>query len=112
MQALRVNKYMELSLSEKIIEILKRIPKGKVATYGMIAAMAGNPKAARTVSFILSSSSKKYNLPWHRIINSKGTISLKEGQGFELQKKMLESEGLVFKDDNSIDLRKWGWNPQ
>lgn len=57
--------------------IIRRIPEGKVATYGQIAALAGNHRAARQVAWILHSSSKKENLPWHRVVNSQEGISLK-----------------------------------
>lgn len=94
--------------SKQVIEIIKKIPAGKVATYGQIANLAGNNKAARQISRILHSSSDKYDLPWHRVINSQGKISLKFGNGFEMQKAMLESEGIqVIKD--KIDLVKYKW---
>ncbi|MHA1457965.1 MAG: MGMT family protein [Promethearchaeota archaeon] len=62
---------MPSEFTQEVIKIIKNIPKGKVLTYGMIAKLAGNPRAARQVSWILHSSSKKYDLPWHRVINSK-----------------------------------------
>ena len=94
------------TFSKRVIEIIKRIPTGKVATYGQIATLAGNNKAARQISRILHSSSEKYDLPWHRVINSQGKISLRSGDGLEMQKAMLESEGIqVIKD--RIDLTKY-----
>ncbi len=98
---------MEGAFSERVITIIKGIPEGRVATYGQIAILAGSPRAARQVSWILSSSSGKYNLPWHRVVNSKGGISLKEGSGGELQKKMLTDEGVEFDGDGRIDLEKF-----
>jgi methylated-DNA-protein-cysteine methyltransferase-like protein len=95
---------MTSSISERIKQIILQIPKGKVATYGQIAVLAGNPRAARQVSWILHSCSKKDNLPWHRVINSKGYISLPHSRGYELQKKLLELEGIIFRKDDSIDL--------
>ena len=97
------------SLSKNIIQIIKRIPKGKVATYGQIASMAGNPGASRVVVWTLNSSWKTENLPWYRVINSKGTISLRRGYGYEEQRKLLESEGVVFYENDKIDLRKFQW---
>jgi methylated-DNA-protein-cysteine methyltransferase-like protein len=85
------------------------IPVGKVATYGQIAQLAGNNKAARQISRILHSSSEKYDLPWHRVINSQGRISMRPGDGFEMQKAMLESEGVQVIADR-IDLIKYKWN--
>ncbi len=94
--------------SKQVIRIIQKIPVGKVATYGQIAALAGNNKAARQISRILHSSSGKYELPWHRVINSQGRISLRSGDGFEMQKAMLESEGIkVIKD--KVDLLEFQW---
>jgi methylated-DNA-protein-cysteine methyltransferase-like protein len=82
---------MNESFHERVVRVIKKIPKGKVATYGQIATMAGSPRAACQVVRTLHSSSKKEKLPWHRVINSQGKIGLKEYQGYELQKAMLES---------------------
>ncbi|MCP4703970.1 MAG: MGMT family protein [candidate division Zixibacteria bacterium] len=98
--------------TKKVIELIKLIPEGKVATYGQIALLAGNPHGARQVVRILHSSSDKENLPWHRVINSKGTISLKPGYGYEIQKAMLEGEGVVFNEKDTIDFDTYLWNPQ
>lgn len=92
--------------TSKVIKIIKSIPEGKVMTYGQIAAVAGNPRSARQVSRILHSMSHKYDLPWHRVINSKGSISLKE-EGYHLQKQLLEEEGICFKKDGSIELETY-----
>ncbi len=90
--------------TEDVLEIIKMIPSGKVMTYGQIAALANSPRGARQVSRILHSMSSKYNLPWHRVINSKGTISLTGEPGF-IQSKMLVSEGIDV-IDKKIDLKK------
>lgn len=95
---------MTSSFSERIKHIILQIPIGRVATYGQIAAFAGNPRASRQVAWILHSCTKKDNLPWHRVINSKGRISLPRSGGYELQKKLLELEGIIFRKDDSIDL--------
>jgi methylated-DNA-protein-cysteine methyltransferase-like protein len=58
---------------------------------------------------ILNSSSEKYDLPWHRIVNRNGQISLPRGNGYELQKELLEKEGVVFGSEDTIDLRKYLW---
>lgn len=102
---------MTKSFNQRVIDIIKSIPKGKVATYGQIAALTGNPRAARMVVRVLHSSSKKENLPWHRVINSRGSISLKPGTGYEVQKTLLQKEGIIFKDDDSIDLKRFLWVP-
>jgi methylated-DNA-protein-cysteine methyltransferase-like protein len=84
--------------TERAIAIIKEIPPGKVMTYGQVAHFAGSPRAARQVVRILHSMSKKYQLPWHRVVNSKGEIGLKE-EGQFIQKMSLESEGVKFKGD-------------
>jgi methylated-DNA-protein-cysteine methyltransferase-like protein len=96
--------------SQKVKQLIKQIPFGKVATYGQIAALAGNPRGARQVSWILHSSTKKDNLPWHRVINSKGGISLPIGGGYETQRSLLELEGVYFKANNLIDRDAYLWN--
>lgn len=102
---------MPKTFYQRVITIIKNIPEGKVATYGQIATYAGNPRAARQVSYILHSSSEKEDLPWHRVINSKGSISLKPGHGYELQKQMLKKEGITFKENDCIDLKRFLWIP-
>ncbi len=100
---------MPSEFTMEVIKIIKNIPKGKVLTYGLIAKMAGNPRAARQVSWTLHSMTEKYNLPWHRVVNSKGTISLKSMEGLELQKSLLENEGIEFTTTNKINLKKFLW---
>jgi len=100
------------NFTKKVIELIKLIPEGKVATYGQIALLAGSHNGARQVVRILHSSSDKENLPWHRVINSKGTISLKPGYGYEIQKAMLEEESVVFNENDTIDFDMYLWNHQ
>ena len=95
--------------TQKVIEIIKSIPKGKICTYGTIALMAGQPNGARQVTRILHSMSRKYDLPWYRIINAKGLISLPKSHGYEEQKALLQSEGVKFDDKDRIDLKKYLW---
>jgi methylated-DNA-protein-cysteine methyltransferase-like protein len=85
-----------------VIDIIRGIPYGKVMTYGQIALYANNPRGARQVSRILHSMSTSYNLPWHRVINSKGTISLTGEAGF-IQATLLSEEGIAVKN-KKIDL--------
>lgn len=94
----------------KIIEIIRSIPHGKVATYGGIAAMAGNRRAARQVARILHSSSRKEGLPWHRVINREGRISLVRQQGYEDQKELLANEGVFFDASDKINLDDFLWH--
>jgi len=98
-----------LSLTERIKKVIKKIPKGKVASYGQIAALAGNPQAARQVVRVLNSSSKKDKLPWHRVINGKGRISLEPGFGYEEQKRLLLKDGVKFDKSGTVDFARFGW---
>jgi methylated-DNA-protein-cysteine methyltransferase-like protein len=101
---------MVMSLfTEEVIAIIKNIPRGKVATYGQIATLAGNRFASRQVVRILNSSSKKERLPWHRVVNSRGTISLAPGRGYEEQKALLVDEGVVFDKQERIDFKRFLW---
>jgi methylated-DNA-protein-cysteine methyltransferase related protein len=90
--------------TQSVINIIKQIPESKVLTYGIVADMAGNSRCARQVSWILHSMSEKHNLPWWRIVNSKGIIVLKSGEGREMQRARLEKEGVEFSGDYRIDL--------
>ena len=102
---------MVSSFSKRAIEIIKRVPFGKVATYGQIATYSGNSRGARQVVRLLNSSSEKEDLPWFRIVNSKGNISLKHGNGYELQKSLLEKEGKEFGKNDKIDFDIYLWKP-
>ena len=73
-------------------------------------AGAGGSVAARQVARLLHSSSDRHGLPWHRVINSQGRISLPPGGGGELQRSLLEAEGICFEKD-SVDFEKYGWRP-
>ncbi|HOO31785.1 MAG TPA: MGMT family protein [Thermotogota bacterium] len=95
------------SVYEEIYSIIRNIPKGKVASYGMIAAIHGGC-TARMVGFALSRSTPEKRLPWHRVINSQGKISLGDEESKLLQRKMLEAEGIIFKRDR-VDIKVFGW---
>lgn len=100
---------MSENFTKKVVSIIKSIPEGKVVTYGQVAFMAGRPNGARQISWILNSMSEKESLPWHRVINSSGKISLPEGYGFEEQMYRLKNEGVAFDTNNRIDLKKFLW---
>nr|WP_284702804.1 MGMT family protein [Peribacillus simplex] len=100
------------SFTERVINIIQRIPAGKVMTYGQIGQLAGSPRGARQVVRILHSSSKKHDLPWHRVINAKGEIGIKAEGAAEHQKAMLESEGVTFSGRNTIDLEVFRYHPE
>jgi len=100
----------EKTYTQRVVEAIKAIPAGKVATYGQLAAMAGNPRGARQVVRVLASLSAKEGLPWHRVINGKGTISL-PGAGFDEQKARLAAEGVAVDERGVIDLGEYQWRP-
>jgi len=94
-----------------VIRVIRAIPRGKVSSYGQVAALAGRPRAARQVAWLLHSSSDKERLPWHRVIGSSGRISLKRGRGFAEQKKRLEKEGVRVSRLGAVDLDRHLWEP-
>lgn len=96
------------SFSIRAARLIRAIPCGQVATYGQIAMLAGNPQGARLVVWVLNSCSEREKLPWHRVINSKGGISL-TGEGLRLQRKLLEAEGIKFRSDGTVDLKRFRW---
>lgn len=95
------------TLYERIYDIIFMIPKGRVATYGQIGMIAGT--GARTVGYAMHSIKEGSNLPWFRVINSKGEISIKDPAGYEFQRKILESEGIEFDEKGRMDLKKFKW---
>jgi methylated-DNA-protein-cysteine methyltransferase-like protein len=97
------------SFTEEALRIIAAIPPGKVATYGGIAAMAGDPRGARQVVRILSSMSKKMGLPWHRVLRKDGSIALPSGGGLELQRALLEVEGIPVDEHGRVDLAHCLW---
>ena len=94
---------------EKIYEVVKSIPHGKVATYGRVALLAGNPRWARVVGYALHSNPDPTTIPCHRVVNREGKVaeSYVFGGG-EIQRQLLESEGIVFETNGRIDLDKYG----
>lgn len=80
--------------TKEVISIIKNIPSGRVMSYGQISRVAGNPRGARQVARILHSMSRKHGLPWHRVINAQGKISIKDEALYYEQKMSLESEGV------------------
>lgn len=97
--------------TQRVIDCIRDIPSGMVATYGGIARLAGNARAARQVARILHTSSAREGLPWHRVVNREGRISLKPLHGYEAQKQRLEAEGVVFDAGDRIDLARFMWWP-
>lgn len=101
-----------MEFENRVKSVIKAIPRGKVATYAQVAALAGNHLAARQVVRVLHSSSEKDHLPWHRVINSRGGISLKRGGGFEEQRRRLLEEGVEVDRSGCVDLLKYQWEKE
>lgn len=102
----------ETPFTREVKRVLRSVPRGRVATYGQIAALAGRERAARGVAWILHSSSESAGLPWHRVIGGGGAISLPRGRGFEEQKKRLLAEGVAVGPQGRIDLKRYRWEPR
>ena len=93
------------SFFDKVYEIVARVPRGRVISYGQIARMLGSPRAARTVGWALSVCPE--NLPWQRVVRSDGSIA---GGGFaELRRAMLCEEGVSFLEDDRVDMEVCEW---
>ncbi|AOP32509.1 cysteine methyltransferase [Leptospira tipperaryensis] len=102
----------EISFFKEVYTLVKKVPKGKVTSYGRIAALLGKPRAARAVGYALNalSKSQEQKIPWQRVINSQGKISFRGDTGRSiLQKKILEDEGVKFNASETVDLNIYGW---
>lgn len=95
---------------QRVIAIVRSIPAGQVMTYGQVALLAGNPQAARAVGGILRNSPDALALPWQRVINAQGGISTYKIGAGELQRALLQNEGVVVRDDR-VDLARYRWEP-
>ena len=98
-----------MSVFERIYEVVLKIPKGRVATYGQVAALAGNPRWARVVGYALHNNPAPGKIPCHRVVNREGRVadSFAFGGG-AAQRALLEKEGIVFGADGRIDLSIYG----
>ena len=95
---------------ERIYEVVKQIPKGKVATYGQVALLAGNPRWARVIGYALHSNPAPGVIPCHRVVNREGHVAAAFAfGGADTQRALLEAEGIVFRDDGTVDLAQYGW---
>jgi methylated-DNA-protein-cysteine methyltransferase related protein len=96
---------------ERIYAVVRKIPSGRVATYGQVAALAGLPGHARQVGYALHALPDHSTVPWHRVVNAQGRISLRGAQsGSDLpQRFRLEAEGVAFDGGGRIALARYGW---
>ena len=102
----------ENELHRQILEVIALIPYGKVATYGQIAKLAGLPKHARLVGYVLKHLDVESQIPWFRVINSQGKLSVTRinGSGQNIQQDLLEREG-VYLLNHKVNLKLFGWQP-
>ena len=101
-----VNRY------QVIWSTVSRIPRGKVATYGQVATLSGLDGHARQVGYALHNLPERSDVPWHRVVNSRGEVSPRtSGDSHELQRMLLEGEGVEFDLRGRLELRKYRWQP-
>jgi len=99
------------TLYADVHDLVRRIPAGRVATYGDVARLLGRPRVARQVGYALAALDSDTDVPWHRVVNAQGRISPRgSGGSDELQRLLLEDEGVHFDDDDRIDLARFGWS--
>jgi methylated-DNA-protein-cysteine methyltransferase-like protein len=97
----------------RIYAAVARIPRGRVATYGQVARVAGLAGHARQVGYALHALPEGSRVPWQRVVNARGTISLRGAGGASmLQRRLLECEGIAFDAAGRIDLARFGWRPR
>lgn len=98
---------------EKIYEVVKKIPYGRVATYGQVAIMAGNPHWSQVVGYALHVNPNPTEIKCYRVVNRFGETSKAFAfGGSDVQRELLESEGIKFTDDGRIDLSEYLWQPE
>jgi methylated-DNA-protein-cysteine methyltransferase-like protein len=101
-----------LSTHQRIYTAVRRIPKGRVATYGQIADVAGLPRQPRLVGYALHALSSSTTVPWHRVVNARGMVSIRsDGAASLSQRLLLEREGIVFDARGRLSLERFGWRP-
>lgn len=96
-------------LYERIYAVIRQIPAGQVSTYGQIARIVGQGDA-RTVGYALAAVTEESGVPWQRVINSQGKISLRGAAGYSEQRGLLEAEGIQFDAQGRVDLKHFGWS--
>lgn len=99
---------------QRIYAVVRRIPRGKVASYGQVATLAGLPGHARQVGYALHALRDEGAVPWHRVVNAQGRLSLgRDVPGGQIpQRFRLEAEGVEFHPNGSINLGRYGWKPR
>ena len=97
----------------RIYAVVRRIPSGRVATYGQVAKLAGLPGHARQVGYALHALAVDSGVPWQRVINARGEVSPRSDPGMDrVQRQLLESEGVTFDRRGRVDLARTQWRPR
>ena len=100
------------SSRDRIYAVVKRIPRGRVATYGQVAELAGLARQARQVGYALAALSQGSRVPWHRVVNARGVIVLSDAAGSATEQRIrLMREGVVVNATGRIDLAQFRWAP-
>ena len=98
---------------QRIYATVRRIPRGKVATYGQIASLAGLKGHARQVGYALHDLPDGAGVPWHRVINAQGKVSPRADPSYvSIQQKLLEEEGIEIGIGDRVSLKRFGWKPR
>lgn len=95
------------TLFSRVYAVVRRVPRGRVVTYGQIARALGMPHGARTVGWAMRAC--EGDVPWHRVVNARGEISVRPTAGFHEQRARLQAEGVRFDRLGKIDLDRYGW---
>jgi len=105
---------VSLSFPQRVYAIVARVPRGRVITYGAIAQLLGDPRNARQVGWAMAATPRRTPpIPAHRVINARGELSGGPSfGGYDIQRKMLEAEGVVFMEDGRVDLEHYLWLPR
>jgi len=101
-----------MSSYAKIYAVVRRIPRGRVATYGQVAELAGFPGQARQAGYALHALPVSTTVPWHRVLNARGTVSVRASGDSLSQRLLLEREGIRFDAAGRIALARYRWQPR
>jgi methylated-DNA-protein-cysteine methyltransferase-like protein len=99
-----------MNFYEKVYDIVARIPRGKVVSYGQVASWTGSWRASRAVGYALFRPPEDRRLPCHRVVHRDGALAANEAFGAGVQRRLLEEEGVGFTADGCVDMKKYAWD--